>query len=326
MRSSSTRVGIGIVLVAVAVAVAIPLAMVSAATRPDQRGHVATRPAASITPGTPKQVAALVTAAPSINQLPSNVTPPLSSASNDDPLHAYKNLTPCISGTDQPTCLWGDPHGKRTMVLFGDSHALMWFPAVDAVAKAAKWRLIVHMYYGCPVADVTVWNIATNAPNSGCPNFRKHTIGVINRLHPALVIVSESFFPLDAKQHTITPREWTYALVRSFRELHVRHKVLIGESFLIPYVLGCLAANPSAIQTCSMSDGAKAFQSEVAADKAAAKSAKVAYVNEIPWICSTTCTGVIGRMIVYYSDGHLSTTYARYLTDVLRLALKPSMP
>ena len=38
-------------------------------------------------------------------------------------------------------CLFGDPHGSRSMVLYGDSHSGMWFQTIDDVATAAHWKL-----------------------------------------------------------------------------------------------------------------------------------------------------------------------------------------
>jgi hypothetical protein len=283
---------------------------------------------ATIAPGTPKQVAALVAAAPTINQLPAVLTPPLSSASTDDPLTHFPSLNLCVSGyNNEPACAYGDTHGARTMVLFGDSHALMWFPALDAIAKAARWRLVALMSFGCPVADVTVWNVVTNTADPYCPSFRWHMIRRIDQLDPALVVVSEGHYTLDANDQTITDPEWASALETSLDALHANRlrKVLIGQSFLIPNPLACLAANPTAIQVCSRPEATPTFAAELADDRAATTASKVTYINEVPWTCSATCTVVIGSMIAYNSAGHLSTTYATYLTDVLRGALKHSM-
>jgi SGNH domain-containing protein len=283
---------------------------------------------ASIAPGTPKEVAALVTLAPTIALLPADLTPPLASASSDDALTEYPTLNLCVSGyNNEPACVYGDRHGSHTMVLFGDSHALMWFPPLDAIAKAAKWRLVALMALGCPVADVTVWNIVTNSPDPYCPSFRQHMIRRIDRLDPSLVVVSEGFYTLDAQHQTISDEEWTGALEASLNALHGKslRKVLIGQSFPIPNPVACIAANPDGIQSCSRQEGTPTFTAELAADQAATTASKVAYVNEVPWTCSATCTVVIGSMIAYNSAGHLSATYATYLTDVLRLALKASM-
>lgn len=283
---------------------------------------------ASTAPGSPSQVAALVAAAPKITQLPSDLTPPLSSAGQDDALTEYPALNSCIGGSEPTSsCTFGDKHATRTMVLFGDSHALMWFPALDAVATAAKWRLIALMQYACPVADVSVWDVVTNTPDTLCPIFRAETIKRIDKLDPRLVVVAENVITLDAQDKTITNAEWTKGLEKSLGQLHAKsmRRVVIGQDQLVPNPVACLAANPSSVQTCSRPEASSTFLAELAADRAAAREAKVPYVNEVPWLCSATCTVVIGDMVVYNSTGHLSATFDTYLTDVLRIALKSSM-
>jgi SGNH domain (fused to AT3 domains) len=241
-------------------------------------------------------------------------------------VNEYPSLAPCINGSAKAKpCVFGDTHGSHTMVLFGDSHAYMWFPAVDLIAKAAKWKLVALMNFGCPFADVTVWNIVTNAPNAMCPSYRQAMITRINKLHPALVIVSESFYALNAQDKTITNAQWTTGVEESFAALHGKSmkKVLIGDTFLLPNPIPCLSAYPSSIQTCSRPEASATATAQRQADQTAATASKVTYINEIPWECSATCTVVIGNMIAYFSSGHLSATYATYLTGVLQEALKP---
>jgi hypothetical protein len=283
---------------------------------------------ASTKPGTAKQVAALVAAAPSIKRLPKDLTPPLASANEDNAYLATPSLHSCTTGSPNlPACVYGDTHGSHTMVLFGDSHAFMWFPAVDAIAKAAKWKLVALMSFGCPVADVTVWNIATNSANTECPVFRAAMIKRIDKLNPSLVVVTEGFFTIDANKRPITDPEWTTALEKSLAALHSHSmkKVLIGNTMLIATPNECLTVNPTSIQTCSRPENTTTFVHQRAAEQAAAKEQRVPYVNEIPWTCSATCTVVIGNMLVYNSPGHLSSTYDTYLSGVLTTALKPSM-
>jgi hypothetical protein len=284
--------------------------------------------AAAPAPGTPAQVAALVAAASSIQSLPSNLTPALSEASNDTPVNEFPALAPCINGSvNAPACVFGDPKGTHTMVDFGDSHAYMWFPALDAIAKAAKWRLVAWMNFGCPFADLTVWDIDTNSPNTFCSAYRTDMIKRINKLHPSLVVISESFYTLNGNNQQITDAQWTSALEKSFGLLKGKStkKVLIGNSILIKNPIECLTANPSNVQACSVAESNPTYTTQRAAEQAAAKEQKVLYVNEIPWECSSVCTVVIGNMVAYNSAGHLSATYDTYLSDVLQGALKDSM-
>jgi SGNH domain (fused to AT3 domains) len=283
---------------------------------------------AATPPGSPSQVAALVAAAPSITQLPTDLTPALPAAGSDDALTEYPALNNCIGGAEPlSSCTFGDVQGARTMVLFGDSHALMWFPALDAIATAAKWRLVALMAYACPVADVSVWDVVSNSPDVLCPIFRAETIKRIDKLDPKLLVVSEAAITLDAQDQVITNAEWTKALERSLGRLHAKsmRRVVIGQDELVPNPVACLAANPTTVQTCSRPEAAPTFLSELAADRAAARAEKAPYLNEVPWLCSATCTDVIGNMVVYNSTGHLTATYDTYLTDVMRLALKSSM-
>ena len=283
---------------------------------------------ATIVPGTAKQVASLVAAAPSITSLPADLTPPLATASSDEPSTKYPATKPCVVGIPKmPACLFGDTRGRRTMVLWGDSHAYMWFPALDAIAKAAKWKLVMLVGLGCPVADLAVWNVPLNQPNSGCPAFHAAMIKRIDKLNPSLVVMSEAFYTLNASDQPITYAEFTAALETTFKQLHSRSmkKIVLGDTYLIPIPDQCLAAFPTSIQKCSLPENNANYTAQRASEQSAARASNVPYVNVIPWTCSTECTAVIGNMVVYYSGAHLSSTYATYLSGVLKTALKSSM-
>jgi hypothetical protein len=47
-----------------------------------------------------------------------------------------------FSAVRSPACVYGDPRSSRTVVLFGDSHALQYFPAVERIALARGLRLV----------------------------------------------------------------------------------------------------------------------------------------------------------------------------------------
>ena len=279
-------------------------------------------------PGSPSQVAALVRAAPRITTLPVSLRGSVATASGDTALVATPSLARCITGgTTLPACVFGDPQGKRTMVLYGDSHALMWFPAVDAIAKSRHWRLIALIELGCPFADLSVWGVTTNAPYSNCPIFRANMISRIDALDPNLVVLAESYYYLDGQDRAISTAEWGTAVEATLGALHSASmkKVLIGDTISVPSPDTCLAAFPTSIQSCSIAESNPQYAGQRNADIVAAKAADVLYVNDIPWTCSSVCTAVVGQMLVYNSTGHISATYATYLTRVLSLALAPSM-
>src|SRR6266700_3706088 len=111
-----------------ALVAALTLPGTSGATRLDQVATLA-------------QVLRLVAAAPSIKKVPHNLVTPLRDTANDN---AYRLVLAerCGLGPDGvtlPACVYGDPRGTHTIVLFGDSHAEMWLPGFDAMARRAHW-------------------------------------------------------------------------------------------------------------------------------------------------------------------------------------------
>src|SRR6201999_948170 len=47
----------------------------------------------------------------------------------------YEGCMVGIEGTNSNRCFYGKPHGEKTIVLFGDSHAMQYFPAVEELAE-----------------------------------------------------------------------------------------------------------------------------------------------------------------------------------------------
>jgi SGNH domain-containing protein len=295
--------------------------------------------------GTASVIAADVNASLSIQSLPTSLSPPLSTAQNDTALvdtPALSNCNVTTGGVNPSECIFGDKSGSHTMVLWGDSHAFMWFPAVNAIAKAAHWRLLALMEFGCPVADISVWNTLTDTPYTGCNVFRTKMISIINKMKPSLVIMTEQFTAYAASAHgvnyTISVGQWQTALEKTLHLLKVKKlkKVVLGSTVSTGGAspVACLAAHSSDVQACTLSD-TSAQQAQRAAEAAAAKAASATYVNVLPWLCSSSvtplaCSPVIGDttngwMIAYYAAGHLTETYALFLSGVLGTALKRSM-
>ena len=50
-------------------------------------------------------------------------------------------------------CVYGNPDAARTVVLFGDSHAMQYFPALENIAKKRDWRLVPLTKSGCAPPD-----------------------------------------------------------------------------------------------------------------------------------------------------------------------------
>jgi len=66
----------------------------------------------------------------------------------DDGCHA--NYEQINSGT----CEYGKTDSNKVMVLYGDSHAAQWFPALHEIANRSGYKLISLTKSACPSVEV----------------------------------------------------------------------------------------------------------------------------------------------------------------------------
>jgi peptidoglycan/LPS O-acetylase OafA/YrhL len=159
-------------------------------------------------------VAQLVAAAPAITTLPNNLEPSLVLATHDFG-SPPGGCWPTYGQDTLPACIFGDRTGTKSMVLYGDSHAGMWFAAMNKIARKAHWRLIMLAKGGCPAGLVTVrnppgWRTPGN-PFAECNHFHRFAIERINQIHPDLLIVSQEV-EHNAKGQQFTAAQWQQGL------------------------------------------------------------------------------------------------------------------
>ncbi len=79
------------------------------------------------------------------------VTPSVAAAAAEDKPRPW--LDRCINGLEDSStvvCDYGDPSGAKTVLLWGDSHAAAWGPALDEAGKQDGFRAVVATRHGCP--------------------------------------------------------------------------------------------------------------------------------------------------------------------------------
>jgi len=277
-----------------------------------------------VTPGSAAQVTALVKASTSITELPSLLTPSLGAASTSTTLMNLVALGG-VCPSAPTTCSFGALKSKKVIMMAGDSHALMWVPAlVPALAKAG-YRLDLDWNPGCPMATFTI-----PSPTDGqakCAKWRSNIISIIKKSKPVAAIFSErtsNYWPNGSQPSNA---DWTNALGVTFQSLKsLKTKfIVIGDMPVSNAVLPqCLSLHPASVQDCATSPTNPVAQNQDAhlGEQMAAKAAKVGFVNPISWLCSTTCSPVIGNMVTNYNSSHVSAVYASYLSTVMGTAIK----
>ena len=311
--------GVGFALLGVIIGASVA----SAATR----SHATTAAPSKV--ATPTQIAHAVAAARLIKSLPSDVEPSLKDAINDNGYpQAYAQK--CEAEPEKvtmPACVYGDPAGKKTMVLFGDSHAEMWLPGFDALAKRLHWKLIYLAKSGCPPAYLAAWDPFRNRfPFTECDQWHAYATARIRKTKPNLLVLTDEYDTPEGKGRVqIQPPQWTAGLVKTLKLSAApgTRTVILGDMpYLTQSAPECLAAHQTDVQACSASPKDAVRADHVAAESTAAKLAHAKYINVEPWFCSTTtCTAVVASKIVYSDQFHMTGTYGTYLSGALQAAL-----
>ena len=305
------------------VGVGLALALVLASASTDSW---ATVPLPS--PGTPKQVANLVAAAFRIQRLPSNLLPGLSQASTDDVGTYYPSTQFGCLGVS--SCDFGDTRSRHAVVLFGDSHAQMWLTSLIPIAMKDKFKLLLIWRASCPAATVTVWNVQTGTTYTLCDHWRSLALHAIHRLNPSLVLLASRNTDITGIGNAPIPDLiWQSGLQHTIAVLKSRTTkvAVIGDITPFSAILpDCLAAYPNHVQQCSTADPNTQETNHFAAEAAAARAKGVPYINPHPWLCTSVCSPVIGSMLGYYNNNHVSATYAAFLSTVWLSALHPELP
>ncbi len=260
------------------------------------------------------------------DELPASLRPPLDEV-DDDRSTIYEDG--CFVGwTDAVSagCTYGDPQAERTAVLFGDSHAAHWFPAIERVAEEEGWRLIVLAKASCPSIDVVV--VRGDDPYPTCEPWRQASIARVAAERPDVVVLSNartypalapdgSELDTDRKVHLVAGQART--LEQVVDAAPTARIVLIGSSarprFDVP---ACLADNLEDESACD-APAARAVDRELLdLQRRVAEDGGARFVDPTPWLCTdTTCPAVVGDHLVYADEDHIAVPYSRALAPVL---------
>ena len=268
----------------------------------------------------------VVAASEDIRTLPANVIPPLSEANDAGSLldiGVPDVRTGCWPGESQstvPGCVFGDRAGTQTMVVYGDSHAGMWFRALDDIATRAHWRLIALLKGGCPASPLSTQPTGGGGDFVACDKWHGYAIRRINRIDPSLLIVSQASYYVMPSGARYTSTQWQRGmqdllrLVTAPRTTEVVLGNLPGGANLGP---ACLSQHMSDVQACSISPSRSRFVEDNRAEKRAAVSAGARYIDVTPWFCAKTCSSVIGHYDVYFYGNHVAVGYSRFVEGAL---------
>ncbi|MFE4368360.1 acyltransferase family protein [Streptomyces sp. NPDC056835] len=254
-------------------------------------------------------------------RLPSNLTPGLNAIKSERSALYRDGCHADYTSTSARPCVFGDRDSDKVVVLFGDSHAAQWFPALDRLAQAKHWRLVSLTKASCKVATVTIVN--QHEPYRSCDIWRNNALAGIDKLRPFLVIASSSDAGTLADPERDPLRGWTAGYRTTFQHLTAtgaRVVALLDTPWPDADAVDCAASYPLRLTTCATTT-ATALQDPTRrkAIRAAAASSGVSVIDPEPWFCSPAgdCPIVVDNTLVYRDESHIAETYAEAIAPVV---------
>lgn len=262
--------------------------------------------------------------------LPDNLQPNLRIARGDVGMAYTSGCQQYFAVSVRTDCIFGDPNGRYTMALWGDSHASQWFAALDEIARDRNWRLIVLTQGGCPVIDVLTFNRQAGQTFTHCRPWRASVRDYLRAEKVDLVVLTQYYALLALNgQGAIPASAWSEHLPELLDSLRADgiEPVVMGDtpdpSEAVP---SCLATHRFSIAVCNPGRGVRAdrLQRVTAAITEVTDPRKVSLIRPDRWLCvQDQCPTIIGNLLVYRDEHHLSDTIVKWLTPAVESVLGP---
>lgn len=234
-------------------------------------------------------------------------------------------------GTTSPPCVYGDESASTTVVLFGDSHAMQWFPALVRVARERDWRLVGLAKAGCPPAQVDSYTKVFKRAYSECASWRERALQRIEEESPDMVVTSSlTTYTVLRDGNRLSRGASDAALtagyaetMRRLQKAGARVTVMAETPRAGDRVPHCVSRHPRNLDECA-EPRREAFDYARLNTRAAHRVDGVTLIDAASRLCPEgACPPVVGKALVYRNGGHLTATYVRTLHQWLARRLPP---
>lgn len=222
-------------------------------------------------------------------------------------------------------CAFGDLSSRTTVVLFGDSHAHQYEPALSTIARKRGWRLLVLTKSGCSPADVRLFSAPLRREYRECAVWRANALERIRNEQPAMVITGNNDDKsVIANGERLGRRASAQALQEGYAHVLRRLKAMGTQVIVLgdnPHPTGnvpsCVSGAVGRLPDCAFPKR-RGLPYELVSSRAARSVEGVTHIDPAAMLCGKgICPAVIGNVIVYRNGAHITATYMRTLTNWL---------
>jgi peptidoglycan/LPS O-acetylase OafA/YrhL len=224
--------------------------------------------------------------------------------------------------TSSPRCSYGARRPRATVVLFGDSHAMQLFPALEHVALRRRWRLVNLTKAGCPPSAASVVSPLSRRRYPECDAWRAYALRRIEREErPALVLAAGSAHHQVLEDgRRLKGEAATRALADGWRPVLRRlrgaaaHVVVTSDPPRAALdVPACVSDHLQELRRCAFARGPAAARAEAVSEVVRTVDGVRALDLSEQLCLAELCPSVIGDVLVYRNSGHLTASFAATL-------------
>jgi peptidoglycan/LPS O-acetylase OafA/YrhL len=223
----------------------------------------------------------------------------------DDGCHAN------YAQTQSAKCEYANLESDKVMVLYGDSHAAQWFPALLEIANRSGYKLISLTKSACPSVE-TVRKDQGGFKMSRCAKWRENTTERIRQIQPDVLVMSSfQYFaqPPQFKDRTKWWNDGQRKLLRDVKDSSSQLIYITDTPHPMRDIPACLTNN--SISKCNTSQRS---------ENLSISGFKV--VDPNPWLCSNVCPAVKDGVVAYRDASHISVDMSIALIPRLTQALR----
>lgn len=200
----------------------------------------------------------------------------------------------------------GTQRAGQTVVVIGDSHAQQATGALLPVAAERGWGVVFLIKGGCSMG------VDEPGMDPSCPDWREAAISHAEQLAPAAVMTVVTRSNPGEDDEALRPGIDRF--VERMTDAGIDVFAVRDNARFSFDMFGCVVNSENPID-CAVPQSSSLAESNPAARLA---GPGVRMIDLTPWICPEDfCPGIIGNVVVYRDDNHLSRTYATTLAPSL---------
>jgi hypothetical protein len=204
------------------------------------------------------------------------------------------------------------------VVVYGDSHAGVWLPALDVIGRERGFRVVPLLKPACVPFDLE--QLRARKPYPECTRFRAWVEDQLADLRPDLVVLSYRSLPRSPKVSGQTEEEtWRDSVASALPRLSQQAPVLILSDFdIAPFKPPeCLSDPGSTLADCTFGRTRVAAVGNRIVREVAQRN-DVPFVDVTPLMCATNrCSTVVGDVATYRDQSHLTVTWVKEVSGAV---------